>query len=70
MMAVMPFSSGTNGWAKAVELTHCNLLATGSVVCQVFDLRPGDRVLAVAPLAHVMGIGVSLRAAFLSEPAW
>src|SRR5690349_2586284 len=65
-VAVLPFSSGTTGRAKAVELTHRNLLTAGSVVRQVFDLRPGDRVLAVAPLAHVMGIGVSLPAALLS----
>jgi acyl-CoA synthetase (AMP-forming)/AMP-acid ligase II len=49
-----------------VELTHRNLLAAGSIVRRVFDLRPGDRVLAVAPLAHVMGIGVSLPATLLS----
>jgi acyl-CoA synthetase (AMP-forming)/AMP-acid ligase II len=65
-VAVLPFSSGTSGRAKAVELTHRNLLAAGSIVRQVFDLRPGDRVLAVAPLAHVMGIGVSLPATLLS----
>lgn len=65
-VAVLPFSSGTSGRAKAVQLTHRNLLAAGSVVRHVFDLRPGDRVLAVAPLAHVMGIGVSLPAALLS----
>jgi acyl-CoA synthetase (AMP-forming)/AMP-acid ligase II len=65
-VAVLPFSSGTSGLAKAVQLTHHNLLAAGAVVRQVFDLQPGDRVLSVAPLAHVMGIGVSLPAVLLS----
>jgi acyl-CoA synthetase (AMP-forming)/AMP-acid ligase II len=49
-----------------VQLTHRNLLAAGSAVRRAFDLRPGDRVLAVASLAHVMGIGVTLPAALLS----
>lgn len=53
--ALLTYTSGTTGPAKGAVGTHTNLLAVGAGVRQWLDLRPGDGVLAVAPLFHITG---------------
>jgi acyl-CoA synthetase (AMP-forming)/AMP-acid ligase II len=59
-VALLPYSSGTTGLPKGVMLTHANLTAAARQVGCGLALTPGDRVLGVAPLAHVMGFVVAL----------
>jgi acyl-CoA synthetase (AMP-forming)/AMP-acid ligase II len=51
------YTSGTTGKPKGATLSHRNLVAA-SVNClaDVFDFRPDDRVLHVAPLSHGSGL--------------
>ncbi|MFD4292268.1 AMP-binding protein [Rhodococcus sp. NPDC058532] len=59
-VAVLPYSSGTTGNPKGVELSHRNLVAN---VCQVglpVPVRADDRVLAVLPFFHIYGLTVLL----------
>src|SRR6185437_9455697 len=59
-LALLPYSSGTTGLPKPVMLSHANLTAAARQLGAGLGLTPGDRFLALAPLAHVMGFVVSL----------
>jgi len=60
-LAVLPYSSGTSGLPKGVELTHHNLVAnveqTRGGGLRVFE---GDTVIAVLPFFHIYGMTVIL----------
>jgi acyl-CoA synthetase (AMP-forming)/AMP-acid ligase II len=55
-VVLLPYSSGTTGLPKGVELTHhctvANLVQTEAAL----TLGPDDTVLAVAPMYHCMGL--------------
>ena len=55
---VLPYSSGTTGLPKGVELTHDNLVANLAQCEHVFDYRDGDTALAVLPFFHIYGMQV------------
>jgi acyl-CoA synthetase (AMP-forming)/AMP-acid ligase II len=62
-VAVLPYSSGTTGIPKGVQLSHTNLVAN---VCQVraaVDVEATDRVLALLPFSHIYGMTVLLNIA-------
>ena len=59
-LAVLPYSSGTTGLAKAVMLTHRNLVANVAQVSEIITLDPDDRVAAVLPFFHIYGMTVLL----------
>jgi len=77
-VAVQPYTSGTTGQPKGVELTHDNLASNAS---QAADLLPGgvkddDRALGVLPLFHIYGMTVVMNATlfngggFYPLPQW
>ncbi|WP_166998917.1 AMP-binding protein [Paramicrobacterium fandaimingii] len=62
-LAVLPYSSGTTGTPKGVELSHRNLVANVEQSRVIIDLRDTDRVLAVLPFFHIYGMTVLLNLA-------
>jgi len=59
--AVILYSGGTSGKTKGILLSNLNFnaLACQTVTMDV-NLRPGDRVLAVMPIFHGFGLGISI----------
>ena len=54
-LAALPYSSGTTGLPKGVELTHANLVANARQTQAAVGLAADDVVLGVAPFFHAMG---------------
>lgn len=59
-IAVMLFTSGTEGTPKGVALTHANLLSNVWQFDQVIDLRPGDVFFTALPVFHAFGLTAGL----------
>ncbi|GAA5141082.1 AMP-binding protein [Pseudonocardia adelaidensis] len=55
-LAALPYSSGTTGLAKGVQLTHRNLVANVLQIHPLVRMRPGSRVLTAVPLFHIYGL--------------
>lgn len=53
--ALLPFSSGSSGLPKAAIISHGNLVAAAAQAIERLDLKAGDRLLALAPLFHIVG---------------
>lgn len=58
--AVLAFSSGTTGRAKAVQLSQANLVATLVQHEPVYHVGAGDVLLAPMPLFHIYGLSIVL----------
>ncbi|WP_404816338.1 4-coumarate--CoA ligase family protein [Streptomyces thermolineatus] len=54
--AVLPYSSGTTGTPKGVELTHRNLSTNLLQIDALHHPGPGERILAVLPFFHIYGL--------------
>jgi acyl-CoA synthetase (AMP-forming)/AMP-acid ligase II len=61
-LAALPYSSGTTGLPKGVELTHANLVTNVRQGLATLTLREDDVVLAVAPFFHAIGFTINLHA--------
>jgi acyl-CoA synthetase (AMP-forming)/AMP-acid ligase II len=59
-VALLPYSSGTTGFPKGVQLTHTNLVTTVRQVQAAVRVSEHDTVLALAPFFHVLGSVVTL----------
>lgn len=57
-VVVLPYSSGTTGFAKGVMLTHRNLVANLMQSSVVFPIREDDRACAFLPFFHIYGMNV------------
>lgn len=76
--AVQPYTSGTTGRPKGVQLTHENLAtnAEASVAVIPDGIRPDDKMLGVLPLFHIYGMTVTMNAtlfaggAYYPRPSW
>jgi acyl-CoA synthetase (AMP-forming)/AMP-acid ligase II len=55
-VVLLPYSSGTTGLPKGVELTHRAVVANLAQAEAVLTLGPQDTVLGVAPMYHCMGL--------------
>lgn len=67
--ALLVFTSGTTGSARAVVLPLAALVASVRGVAAGADFGPGDVWLSPLPLSHVGGLGVVLRAACVGAEA-
>eukprot|EP00759_Apiculatamorpha_spiralis_P017286 PhF_6_TR23318/c0_g1_i2/m.32958 len=54
----LPFSSGTTGFPKGVQLTHSNITSNLLQVSQNEGMGPGNVALAVLPFFHIYGLVV------------
>ena len=59
-LAALPYSSGTTGLAKGVELTHASLVTNARQCQAVLGWREDDVVVAVAPFFHAIGFNLLL----------
>ncbi len=59
-LALLPYSSGTTGMPKGVELTHGSLVSTLRQTAAVIEPTADDVFLAVAPFPHIMGAVLTL----------
>ncbi len=54
-VAVILFTSGTEGLPKAAQISHENILSNQKAGLDLIDLRPDDIMLSVLPFFHVFG---------------
>jgi acyl-[acyl-carrier-protein]-phospholipid O-acyltransferase/long-chain-fatty-acid--[acyl-carrier-protein] ligase len=59
-VAVIVFTSGTEGVPKGVALTHANLLSNCWQFDNVIDLHPGDMFFTALPVFHTFGLTAGL----------
>jgi acyl-CoA synthetase (AMP-forming)/AMP-acid ligase II len=57
-VVVLPYSSGTTGHPKGVQLTHRNLVANLAQYEQITTTNENDVILAVLPFFHIYGMQV------------
>ncbi|WGH82950.1 class I adenylate-forming enzyme family protein [Auritidibacter ignavus] len=53
--ALLTYTSGTTGPPKGALATHRNLVAVATTVPQLIGQKPGEGVLAIAPIFHITG---------------
>ncbi|WP_247000075.1 long-chain-fatty-acid--CoA ligase [Halosolutus gelatinilyticus] len=67
-VAVQPYTSGTTGTPKGVQLTHENLASNASMADELIPdgIGPDDKQLGVLPLFHIYGMTVVMNATLFS----
>ena len=64
-LAVILYSGGTTGKPKGIMLSNRNFICEGMQVSAWGNLSKGDAILAILPVFHGFGLGVSINAAFM-----
>lgn len=73
-LAALPYSSGTTGLPKGVELTHANLVANIAQIETAGVVTPEDTIYGILPFFHIYGLtvlanaAVRLRACLVTSP--
>ena len=65
-VAALVYTTGTTGRSKGVMLSHGNLLFVARESAEVRNLGPDDRVYAVLPISHILGLTGVLISSLLS----
>src|SRR5450631_4875731 len=68
-VAVLIFTSGTTGKAKAAELSHAGIEWNARTFIDAFALGPHDVQLAAAPFSHVLGMTCIMNGTLVSGGA-
>ena len=68
-VAVLIFTSGTTGDARAAELTHGGIAWNARALADAFALTADDVQLAAAPLSHVLGMTGVMNASLVTGGA-
>lgn len=70
--AVQPYTSGTTGQPKGVQLTHENLASNANAASKLIPdgIRPDDKSLGVLPLFHIYGMTVVMNASLFNGGAY
>ena len=68
-VAVLIFTSGTTGDARAAELTHGGIAWNARALADAFALTADDVQLAAAPLSHVLGMTGVMNASLMTGGA-
>ncbi|HEX4081162.1 MAG TPA: AMP-binding protein [Rhizomicrobium sp.] len=55
-VAALIYTSGTTGRPKGVMLSHRNLMFVARASAEARRLSPSDRVLAILPVSHILGL--------------
>jgi long-chain acyl-CoA synthetase len=68
-VAVLIFTSGTTGAARAAELTHGGIAWNARALADAFGMTADDVQLAAAPLSHVLGMTGIMNASLMTGGA-
>ncbi len=68
-VAVLVYTSGTTGEARAAELTHAGIAWNARALADAFALTADDVQLAAAPLSHVLGMTGVMNASLITGGA-
>ena len=55
-LAVINYTSGTTSYSKGVMLPYRSLWSNTHFAYEVLDLKPGDRLVSMLPMAHMYGL--------------
>ena len=69
-LAALPYSSGTTGLPKGVELTHANLVANAQQTQGAIEFTADDVVVGVAPFFHAIGQNLILPCSLRAGRRW
>ena len=62
--AVILYTSGTTGYPKGAELTHCNLVTNTLTMADMFHIVPEDISIIAVPMFHAFGQVVQMNATY------
>ncbi|WP_121742776.1 long-chain-fatty-acid--CoA ligase [Natronorubrum halophilum] len=71
-VAVQPYTSGTTGQPKGVQLTHANLTSNANAASELIPdgIREDDKQLGVLPLFHIYGMTVVMNSTLFNGGAY